>query len=146
MTLFDITKTNVISRRHAHESRVPPEVAKQRSQQSNFETILQIISIRTQPENITEPEKSMVSLKNSVWGNCYTNKTKIPVWQFIFTVSQDYYFNDGESNIGNLLKDSHGIPMITGLDEFSKIKSTVNISEQYKNIHFEVLPDDDESN
>ncbi len=146
ITLLDITKTNVISRRHSHENRVGTELTKQRSQQSNFETLLQIISMRTQPEDITDPEKLMISLKNSIWGSEYSNKAKIPVWQFTFTVAQEYVFNDGESSIGNLVKDSHGIPMIVGLDECSRIKNTVDITHQYRNIYFEVIEDDNENN
>jgi hypothetical protein len=146
ITLFDVTKTNVISRRHRHENRVGPELTKQRSQQSNFETLLQIISMRTQPEDITDPEKLMLSTKKSEWGTDYINKTKIPVWQFTFTVSQDYVFHDGESQIGNLIKDSHGIPMITGLDEYQKVKNTIDITDQYRNIYFEVISDDNENN
>ncbi len=102
--------------------------------------------MRTQPEEITDPEKLMVSLKNSAWGTIYVNKAKIPVWQFTFTVAQDYVFNDGDSSIGNLVKDSHGIPMNVGLDECTLIKNTLDITDQYRNIYFEVLPDDDKNN
>ncbi len=102
--------------------------------------------MRTQPEDITDPEKLMLSTKKSEWGTDYLNKTKIPVWQFTFTVSQDYVFHDGESQIGNLIKDSHGIPMIIGLDECQKVKNTIDISDQYRNIYFEVIQDDNENN
>jgi hypothetical protein len=102
--------------------------------------------MRTQPEDITDPEKLMSSLKNSIWGSEYVNKAKIPVWQFTFTVAQDYVFNDGESSIGNLVKDSHGIPMIVGLDEYQKVTNTIDITNQYRNIYFEVIEDDDKNN
>ena len=146
ITLFDITKTDVISRRHSHENRVGAELTKQRSQQSNFETILQIISMRAQPEDITEPEKLMLSTKNSEWGNDYATKSKIPSWQFTFTVAQDYVFHNGLSDIGNLIKDSNGIPMIIGLDEWAKIKNTIDHTDQYRNIYFEVIPNENENN
>jgi hypothetical protein len=101
--------------------------------------------MRAQPENITDPEKLMLSIKKSEWGSEYQSKAKIPVWQFTFTVAQDYVFNDGESQIGNLIKDSHGIPMVTGLDEYQKVTNTIDITDQYRNIYFEVIQDDDEN-
>ena len=143
-TLFDITKTNVNSRRTGQESATNNSILnKQRSQQSNFETILQIIGMRSQPEDITDPEKSMESLgKNARWGTNYTNKMKVPVWRFTFVVEQPSVFHDGESELGNLIKDSHGIPIVTGLEEWSKLDKTIDVSNELRNIYFEVSRDE----
>ena len=94
--------------------------------------------MRAQPEDITDPEKTMTSLKGSHWGKEYSNRTKIPCWTFTFSVDQASVFNDGISDTGNLVKDSHGIPIITGLDEWAKINNTIDTSEAFRNIYFEL--------
>ena len=139
-TLFDITRTNVSSRRHSY---VQDGLEKPRSQHSNFETVLQIISMRAQPENITDPEKQMVTVNSaSVWGTAYRGKEKIPQWRFTFTVESESVFDDGDTSIGNLFKDSEGIPMIIHLEESSRIQSTIDSSSQFRNIYFEVIQDE----
>ena len=141
-TLFDVTKTNVNSRRQGYDGE-NTVLEHQRGQQSNFETVLQIVSMRGQPEDISDPEKSMESLaKSKKWGTTYTNKTKVPVWEFTFVVDQPAVFNDGISEIGNLVKDSHGIPIVIGLDEWSKISNTIDTTVELRNIYFEVMPDE----
>ncbi len=138
--LFDITRTNVSSRRHSH---VSDGLEKPRAQHSNFETVLQIISMRAQPENITDPEKQMVTVNaDSIWGKAYRGKGKIPVWRFTFTVDSVAVFDDGESQVGNLFKDSAGIPMIRNLEESSKIQSTIDSTHEFRNIYFEVIQDE----
>lgn len=117
-------------------------LSRQRGQQSNFETVLQIVGMRGQPEEITDPEKTMESITRSQrWGTSYSNKSKVPVWEFTFEVNQPQVFNDGISDIGNLIKDSHGIPIVTGLDEWSKIANTIDTTDELRNIYFEVVPD-----
>ena len=145
--LFDITRTNVVSSRRSHERTVDPSLAKQRSQQSNFETVLQVINMRVQPEFITDPERLMDTLDTyPAWGSEYSNKSKIPVWSFVFEVSQPWALHDGVSDIGNLYTDGHGIPIVTGLDEWIGVANTINTSTEYKNIYFEVIPHDRQDN
>lgn len=61
-TIFDITKTNISNRRQHLSEISDVNLTKMRSQQSNFETILQIVSLRSQPENISNPVKKIISL------------------------------------------------------------------------------------
>jgi hypothetical protein len=99
--------------------------------------------MRAQPENITDPEKQMVTVNmDSIWGTTYRGRGKIPAWRFTFTVESGSVFDDGTSSIGNLFKDSEGIPMIRNLEESSKIQSTINSSIESRNIYFEVLQDE----
>jgi hypothetical protein len=99
--------------------------------------------MRTQPENITDPEKQMVTVNaDSVWGNTYRGRGKIPAWCFTFTVDSPAVFDDGQNPIGNLFKDSSGIPMIKGLEESQKIQPMIDSSDEFRNIYFEVLPDE----
>lgn len=99
--------------------------------------------MRAQPENITDPEKQMISVSSeNIWGTAYRGKGKIPMWRFTFTVESGAVFDDGTSPVGNLFKDSSGIPMIKNLEESQKIQSTIDSTTEFRNIYFEVLPDE----
>lgn len=134
-TLFDITKTNISSRRQLLESN-NKELEKQRNQQSNFETILQIISMRSQPEDITDPVMEIVSGSKFL-----LKKNKVSSWSFTFTVNHNSVFNDGYTELGNLFADCNGVPMIIGLNEQNLSSNTLISTEMEKNIFFEVIND-----
>lgn len=138
-TLFDITKTG-IGRRQSVTREASINENKSRNQQINFETILQIISMRCQPENITDPIKSTTTEKDKRWGVEYNGRND--VWEFTFTTYHKEVFNDGENKLGNLLLDSDGVPMLTNLNETKSLISQLNISGDYKNIHYEIVEDD----
>lgn len=137
-TLFDITRTNVRTRRHG-ELLNDDYLIRQSNQQSNFETVLQVIGIRSQPEDITDPEKKMKILDSGMWGSNYVDKIKVPVWTFDFTVNYQEVFSTGEDKLGKLLQDCQNIPMITGLSEYPLIKNVMSVSSHDKNIYFEVI-------
>lgn len=143
-TLFDITRTDVTARRNRLESDSGNQ--RERLQQSNFDTIIQIVSMRTQPEDITYPEKSMVSLKNSEWGTKYTSKAKVPQWQFEFTVANLDVFNDGITQLGNLQRDCLDVPMVVNLDEAPNVGTNLHMDSVSRNIVFEVVNDEEPSN
>ncbi len=125
-TLFDITRTNVSNRRQWLQ--ITPEGGqKERNQQSNFETVLQVISLRCQPENITDPVKG----NSGFWG-----KTK--AWQFSFTIEQPAILLQDGDPVGVLKIDCEGVPMIVGLDEKSGLMPVLHHEGPMKNIHFEV--------
>lgn len=138
-TLFDITKTG-IGRRQSVTREASINENKSRNQQINFETILQIISMRCQPENITDPNKITTTEKDKRWGVEYNGRND--VWEFTFTTYHKEVFNDGENKLGNLLLDSDGVPMLTNLNETKNLISQLNISGDYKNIHYEIVEDD----
>lgn len=112
-----------------------PEIIKQRNQQSNFETLLQIISLRSQPENITIPEIEKTNLKS--WGDGY-KKQDVPSWIFTFEIIHNAVFNNGSNELGNLYSDCEGVPMILGLDEFKELENTLTTSGSFTNIKFEI--------
>jgi hypothetical protein len=143
-TLFDITRTDVTARRNRLETDTDNQ--KPRLQQSNFDTILQIVSFRVQPEDITYPEKSMISLKGGEWGTKYTSKAKVPMWEFTFTVDKLDIFNDGITELGHLQHDCAGTPMIVNLDEWSGIDPELHLDSLARNITFEVVHDEESSN
>jgi len=139
-TLFDITKSGINTRRQEHGV-TDSFYQKKRNQQSNFETLLQIIGLRSQPEDITDPEKSMIQLTKSVMGSQYSTKTKVLVWHFTFTVSKPDIFSENDDDLAKLISDCVGIPMITGLDEWSKLGKILDTTDEHRNIYFEVIND-----
>ena len=58
-TLFDITQTNVLNR---HRPDMDKEWLHKRNTQSNFDTIQQAISLRSQPEIVRTPERIQILL------------------------------------------------------------------------------------
>lgn len=133
MTLFDITKTGVSNRRHNLTNSA--EDHKKRNQQSNFETLLQIISLRCQPENISDPVVTETS--KNVWGTSYKAK-KVRTWSFTFTVDVASIYKFDGDDIGHLKSDCMGVPMILGLDESPGLEPILSYNRETKNIHFEI--------
>ena len=94
-TLFDITNTNISHRQNHSVVTNQAEYVKQRNQQANFETMLQVISMRSQPENITTPKQLSVSKKDLRWGDKIQFKTDdVIMWSFSFTISHSGVFAD----------------------------------------------------
>jgi hypothetical protein len=109
-----------------------------RNQQSNFETLLQIIGLRSQPENIIDPK-----LIESVAFDCGTAYTADCCWVFYFEVAHGSAFHDDSHKLGHLFADCQGVPMIVGLERMcsSMITQLNSSSPIYKNIHFEIQHD-----
>lgn len=143
-TLYDITKTGVNSRK----STIGVDAAqleRQRSQQSNFETILQIISMRSQPEDITVPVKRPYQSVDVDWGYLYeqqmqsdAEKNPIYAWSFSFTVNHAAVFNNGIDELGNLNNDCHGVPIITRLEEWPRLSNMLSTDNELRNIYFRI--------
>lgn len=110
---------------------IGPEIIKQRNQQSNYETIIQIISLRALPENISEPK--IIKTKLNEWGKSDNGSTNC--WEFQFEILQNAVFNDGNNELGNLYKDCVGVPMIVGLSEYDGLEPTLGND----NIYFEII-------
>lgn len=108
-TLFDITATGTTG--HVKPSRMPftdqagskitdvGQWNRSRNQQRNWETITQLISLRTQVDNLKEPQ-----LINDRW--C-----------FEFEVENQNLFTDGTDGMAVLKADCAGVPMLVGLNE-----------------------------
>lgn len=123
---FDLTKTGVTG--HYRSAKVPfYDLAKQlietetewhkaRNQQRNWETITQIISLRTQAFDMSSPQK-------------FEGK-----WQFSFSVeTPDVFLLDGDS-LGVLRSDCIGVPMLIGLDEVETFQPILIVAGQDQNI------------
>jgi len=111
VTLVDITATGVV--RHTAEQ----EVA--RNQQRNWETVLQVIGLRAQPQLIEGPVVREFEIDHtSGFGEMYQGTHK--VWMFCFGVeSEDVFLLDGDP-VGGLDKDLAQVPIICGLEETAR--------------------------
>ena len=130
-TLVGITNTGVIK----HD----PILQLKRNQQRNWETILQVISLRAQPMAITPSQPMLVPLKEHQFGSAYTNKQLC--WKFKFYIEHRDTF--GPSNDPDLFlkTDFDQVPIISNLTE--TVKGNIPIfytSGEFKNIYFKFSP------
>lgn len=142
-TLFNITQTNVTNRRGNKNDPISLETQNKRNTQCNFDTIIQVISLRSQPENITSPtkiEKNLEEFDN--FGFVYSSETNIPVWTFEFSINHHSVFDDGINELGGLYTDCDNVPMICELGEIEKLPSILDVSPELRNIYFEVITDE----
>lgn len=109
-TLVDITATGVI--------RSQDNDSQERNQQRNWETLLQCIGLRTQPQNITEPHVGLGSMKLFDFGDFYEGAQK--VWTWSWTVESSGVYDLPGAPLGGLTQDLEQVPIITGLNETAR--------------------------
>ena len=123
-TLFDITATGVTG--HFKPGRQTTEDERewnyQRNQQRNWETITQLIGMRTQIFNLKNPV-----LNGDRW--CFTFEAETPD-----------VFGTQENPVAMLLSDANGIPMLTGLSERNPIHGLMMTNGPSQNIWFSAAP------
>jgi hypothetical protein len=130
-TCFDITETGVKNRFHKSDHHFTDQAGQKinndlswqrsRNQQCNWETINQIISLRTLPENITSPV-------------CKDYK-----WTFEFDVVDPSSVEQNGDPVGILKDNCNGVPMITGLTEQHVSESMLMTGIENENIWFEII-------
>ena len=130
-TLFDITATGVTghfkSSRPIFTDRAGHKITdletwnRARNQQRNWETLTQLIQLRTQTDNLIDPI-------------CIDN-----CWIFEFEIEQDV-FNDGFDPVGVLKADSEGVPMLRDLDNNPDIDPVLITQGLRQNIWFSTEP------
>ena len=137
-TLFDVTKTGVLNRGRPNiDVENVEEWIVKRNTQCNFDTILQVVSLRAQPDVVSEPTVStMVIDKNSKFGKKYQDNKKHNVWSFDFEIQHSSVFEDGVSDLGPLYKDCDGVPMLKSGKETDKLNDQLSIDNSNKNIYF----------
>jgi hypothetical protein len=124
-TLIDITQTHVIRGN-----------SKQRDQQRNWETVLQVLGLKTQPLILEGPVQvtGLDFERHTGWfGDFYRDFPGTHAfWGVRFTSELvDFY------SIENLYNDFEQVPIITGLDETVKFMLPIFHSHgSLKNIHF----------
>ena len=130
-TLFDITPTGTTG--HFKSSQVPYNDRagnkitdlstwnRSRNQQRNFETILQVLQLRTQLFDLTQPMEDT------------------GYWQFDFSIEFEGVYQLGNDVFGTLKNDCEGVPMLVGLDEEYAINPVLTTDGSQQNIWFEQI-------
>ena len=126
-TLIDITKTDV--------TKFTPELERMRNKQRNWETVVQILGLRTQIMRINQLKTETKDLSQHVFGSDYQDKQR--VWTFEFEVEfENLYLND-QDPYAILKKDFAQTPVLLGLDETAPPSMALFYTEgEYKNIYF----------
>lgn len=144
-TLFDITKTGILNRKAPASASTESvrDWEHRRNTQCNFDTIIQVISLRAQPEEITNTKKLEIDFAASDhFGFLFEQEEKQSQWSFDFSIRQDKVFDNGVHELGLLYEDSEGVPMIAVESQWSKLPSFLDVSTELRNIYFEILKDE----
>jgi len=105
-TLVDVTKTGVRRKEQGDALKL--------SQQSNFQTLQQIINIRSLIEENADPSIETTKV-DGMFGSKFKGEHK--VWTYEFQVDHADAYNDGNDPVGLLKEDLEQIPVLGGLTE-----------------------------
>jgi hypothetical protein len=123
-TLIDITATGING--HVKAAQFPyvsksgmiiqdnAGLLRARNQQRNFDTLLQLIGLRTQMYNITDPQQ----ISNGPFG---VHRT----WHFTFEVEPQSQWSVDGDDLWILKQDSDGTPMIVNLGETAAVEPRI---------------------
>jgi hypothetical protein len=144
-TLFDITSTGVVNR-----SRPDPEIElkewlQKRNTQCNFDTILQAISLRSQPEIINSPSLLKIKFDDSHEFGFLFEQEEVEdynCWTFEFEIQHLSVFDNGISELGALYDDCDRVPMLKVGTEWEKLPEFLDTSDELKNIYFKITQHD----
>ena len=138
-TLFDITQTGVVNRSRPAPEDDPEVWLHRRNTQCNFDTIVQAISLRGQPEDITIPSKISITLQDTDnFGFLLETEESISCWTFDFNIQHASVFNDGINELGSLYSDCNSVPMIKTNTVWDKLPAFLDSSDELRNIYFKV--------
>lgn len=137
ITLVDITPTGVI-RSNANDH----SLQLRRNQQRNFETVLQVLSLRTQPNISKWPcsvHRFSANKIKEIFGEAF-HDTDHNVWVLYFTADHPDSYNTNDGELEGLRHDFEQIPIITGLTETAKFMLPIFYPHgSIKNIHISKL-------
>ena len=128
LTLVDITATGVTRAVEGKEL--------ERNQQRNFETVLQVLGLRTQPHVRTWPMVLDFDEKDIAYffGEMYQGPQRI--WKMDFEADQPSAYMINNNPVAGLEKDFEQVPIITGLNETARfILPIFHPTGAIKNIH-----------
>lgn len=131
-TLIDITKTDVI--------KYTPELERMRNKQRNWETVMQVLGLRTQIMTSRQLPTETKELAKFEFGSEYAGKHR--VWTFEFEVEfENLYLKDRDA-YGVLKYDFSNTPIVLGLDETAEPPMPLFYTDgASKNIYFMSVTD-----
>jgi len=143
-TLFDITKSNIVSKKNVLNGSEQENDYWQnmRNTQCNFDTIIQVISLRAQPENISNPIQHDFAPQNLDFGFLYNETENMSYWTFDFSVNYRSVFSDGSDDLGALYNDCISVPMIQTIKSMPQMPAFLDLSPEFRNIYFKILDND----
>jgi hypothetical protein len=106
-TLIDITNTNILTQTIDQQ--------RQRNQQRNWETIYQLLSLRTQLLSFDTADAVVEDVSDYSFGINYTGMHKI--WSVDFSIDHEDVYALNHDKFGILKDDFKIAPIILGLDE-----------------------------
>lgn len=119
-TLFDITATGVTGH-YKNSSNIELEAwNRARNQQRNWETITQILGLRTQLFELSIPVRDITGTR----------------WMFEFETESDGIYGPELDPVQVLRNDAEGVPMLLGLDNRTDISPVLVTSGTNQNIWF----------
>jgi len=129
-TLVDITATGVVR----GNDELP------RNQQRNWETVIQCLSLKTQPTVIQLPFVMELDISRLGFGEFYQGTNR--VWSWIWSIEHSGIYDQGNTKLATLLKDFEQVPIVTGLEETARFMLPIFYPHgTIKNIYFkEVFP------
>ncbi len=137
-TLFDITPTGVMNRQKPSPDEDMEKWLHKRNTQCNFDTVIQAVSLRSQPENITIPKKTQIQFEDFGFLFEQIDKEKYNCWNFEFTIQHLSVFDDGISELGALYSDCDRVPMIKCGTEWDKLPLFLDTTNELRNIYFKI--------
>jgi len=141
-TLFDITNTNIPNKKKPLNLSLDDAKAWElkRNTQTNYDTILQVVSLRTQPENMSDTTKIEINFKDfENFGFLFEEEENQNCWYFDFEINHKNVFHDGINELGSLDYDCHEVPIIKVGTEWSKLPSFIDTSPELRNTYFEII-------
>lgn len=137
LTLFNITETGVLNRSKPDASDMKAWVER-RNTQCNYDTILQAISLRSQPEVVKIPIVfPLTELIINKFGYCYDLSNNDYYYKFIFEVQHSSVFENGIQEYGALYGDCAGVPMLRCHDQYTGLPESLEVTDELRNIYFE---------
>lgn len=109
-TLVDISKTDVTQH--------TPEWITERNQQRNLDTVLQLISLKTQPIDIKYFKPVLEHLSNYTFGVDYQGEHR--VWRIDWSTEYDHVYAKGPDRYGILKEYCTQSPIILNLNETAR--------------------------
>lgn len=126
-TLVDITNTGVTSRSQNHTAH---------HQEQNFNTLIQLLSLRTQPFECSVSKLEAQDMSAYEFGSNYTGTIQ-DVWELEFSVETVDIWREGNNPMYHAGIDCDQVPVYTGLLETALIAPFFSAQcPLTKNIHF----------
>jgi len=129
-SLVDITATGVTRSLDVDQLK--------RNQQRNWETLLQCIGLRTQPQHIHDPGSIEAHLDGFEFGDFYTGVQR--VWTWSWAVEGTGIYDLPGKPLGGLQQDFEQVPVVTYLTETARFMLPIFYPYgTIKNIYFKPI-------